>query len=138
VLAGGWVGLGRRAVGAGLTAAAATLILELVVGFGPILTRFDARLLLGVVAPLAALLVGSLLALPVTTSGLLSASAATLLAVMLLLAVPSLLFVLAPLLLPVILSVPSLAAQPRRDLASLISLPLALLLGLLAGQRLSG
>lgn len=131
VLAGGWVSLSGRGPRLALAAAGVTLALELAIGFGPILTSLDSRVLVDVCAPLAALGAGLLLA---RRWSLVTAMLTGVAVVVLVLGLPSLAFVLGPLLVPVILALPSLTE--RCALAGVIALPVALIVGLLIGQML--
>jgi hypothetical protein len=141
LLAGGWVGLARGRLGPALVAAAITLAIELGVGFGPILagpgTGLSARLLVGLWPPIVALLAGLGLAPPPTARALLLASGVCVLAIALSLGLPFLLFVVAPLLLPLVLATPTILRYAQRSVAaSLVALPVALVAGTLGAQRL--
>jgi hypothetical protein len=145
LVASGWVWLVRRRFGAALTAGVLTLLIELAVGFAPIVFLVGpsppgaAPLLVGVLPALAALLAGSVLAHPRTRRALFASALICLGVVALSLGLPFLLFVLAPLLLPLVLVTPTFARYgQRRELAPLIALPLALLAGAIAAPTLIG
>jgi hypothetical protein len=143
VLAGGWVWLVRRRLGPALAAAVLTLLIEVAVGFAPILLlagpgrAASAPLLVGLLPPLVAFLAGLALAPPRTRSALLASALVCLGVVALTLGLLFLLFILGPLLLPLVLVMPTFARYTRRDqISSLIALPLAVVAGTLGAQRL--
>jgi hypothetical protein len=141
LLAGGWVLLARDRIGPALIAAALTLAIELGVGFAPILagpaSAAQAPLLVGVGPAVLALLVGLGLAPPRTPQAIVGSALVCLAVIAVSLGVPFLLFVIAPLLLPLVLVTPTLARYGRRTQApSLVVLPVALVAGTLASQVL--
>jgi hypothetical protein len=143
LLAGGWVWLVRRRFGLGLAAAVLTLLIELVVGFAPIVfltgpaTAASVPLLIGVVPAVLACLVGLALAPPRTRRTLLASAVVCLGVVALTLGLPFLLFILAPLLLPLVLVMPTFVRYLRREhIPGVIALPVAVLAGTIGAQRL--
>lgn len=143
LLAGAWVGLVRRRLGPALVAAVLTLLIELVVGFAPIVflagsgQAASAPLLLGLLPAVLACLAGLALAPPRTRGALLLSALVCLGVVALTLGLPFLLFILAPLLLPLVLVTPTFARDARREHApGLAALPVALVAGTLGAQWL--
>jgi hypothetical protein len=141
LLAAGWVALARERIAPALIAAALTLAIELGVGFAPILVgpapALQARLLVGLWPAVVALLVGLGLAPPPSRQALVSSAGVCLAVVALSLGVPVLLFVIAPLLLPLVLVTPTFARYARRgQVPSLVALPVALVAGTLGSQLL--
>jgi hypothetical protein len=141
LLAGGWVFLARQRPGPSLIAAALTLAIELGLGFGPILAGPSAGpqtpLLVGLVAVVLALLVGLGLVWPPRRQDVLLGLAVVLFSMVLSLALPFLIFVLAPLLLPLVIAAPTLGHHARRArIPAAVALPLTLVAATLAAQRL--
>jgi hypothetical protein len=179
VLAGGWLWLVRGRLGPAVTAAVLTLLIELGVGFAPILllarsgpaagTPLPAgsdpaagtslvagsgpaagtsllagsgppaatSVLVGLVPAVLACLVGLALAPPRTRGALLASLLVALVAVALSLGLPFLLFVLAPLLLPLVVVAPTVARYAdKRALPALFALPVALVAGTFLPQLL--
>jgi hypothetical protein len=143
LLAGGWVWLVRRRLGLALAAAVLTLLIEMVVGFAPIVflagpgPAASAPLLIGLLPAIVACLVGLALALPRTRGALLASALVCLGVVALTLGLPFLLFILAPLLLPLVLVMPTFVRYVRREhIPSLVALPVALVAGTIGAQRL--
>ena len=141
LLAGGWVLLTRGHARLAALAAALTLLIELGVGFGPVLVGpragLPAQLLVGLWPAMVALLVGLGLAPPRSRQSLVTSVGVCVLVVGLSLGLPFLLFVVAPLLLPLVLVTPTFLRYARRtQLPSLVALPLALVAGTLGSQRL--
>jgi hypothetical protein len=141
LLAGGWVLLTRGQARLAALAAALTLLIELGVGFGPVLVGpragLQAQLLVGLGPAILALVVGLGLAPPRDRQALLTSAGVWLLVVGLSLGLPFLLFVIAPLLLPLVLVTPTFARYGRRTrVPSLVALPLALVAGTLGSQAL--
>ena len=143
LLAGGWVGLVRRRTHPGwaVLAGALTLLLELILGFAPILAGpslvGQTALLVGVWPAVVSLVLGLALAWPPTRRTLLAGAAVCAAGIGLSLAVPFLLFFIAPLLLPLVLVMPTLARDARREhIPSLVALPIAVVVGALGTQLL--
>jgi hypothetical protein len=141
LLAGVWIWLVRRRIGPAVLAATLTLLIELGAGFGPILAGPSpgSRLpvLVGVVPAAVALGVGVALVWPPDRQAVVLAVAIFLLATALSLSAPFLVFILAPLLLPLVVVMPSFARYARRDhMPGLVALPMALVAGTIGAQRL--
>ena len=141
LLAGGWVLLALWRPGRSLLAAVVTLAIELALGFGPILAGpapgSHTALLVGLVAAVLAVLAGLGLVWPPDRPSVLAGLSTLLLSTALTLALPFLLFVLAPLLVPVVVAAPSFTRAARRTNApAALGLPLGLVAGAFAAQRL--
>jgi hypothetical protein len=141
LLAGVWLWLVRPRVGPALLAAFLTLLIELAAGFGPILAGPrpgpQLPLLVGVVPGALALLVGVALVWPPDRRAVVLGVAIFLLVTGLSLSMPFLLIILAPLLLPLVLVMPTFARYARREhVPSLVALPVALVAGSIGAQRL--
>jgi hypothetical protein len=153
ILAIAWVGLafnfrGRRWLGPALLAGVLTFVLEMVIGFGPVVLGAEAgqlnRLLIGVVVPVLAQGAGLALAFltgALSVRGLMVSSIMCLLVIAATAFMAGLEFFLAPLILPLVVTAPLVILRRETApwlIASLITVPIVLVGGFyLAAATLS-